>query len=93
MVAAVGMAACTRRGPDPCASATFSEQACQDAVRGGGYYWHGSWVPMVYSRPYPYYYDSYRQFVAGGGHVSAPSATERGGFGSIGASHGSAPGE
>ena len=29
-------------------------------MRSGGYYWGGSWVPMVYSYPYPYYYDHYR---------------------------------
>jgi hypothetical protein len=95
VVAAMGLAACNRQRQDPCNAETFSEQSCQEAVRGGGYYWHGSWVPMIYSNPYPYYYDSYRSHVARGGAVrSAPAASyahpsiSRGGFGSIGAGHG-----
>jgi hypothetical protein len=50
--------------------------ACQDAVRDGGYYWGGSWYPMVYHYPYPYYYDGYHRHVSGGGHVySSPSTS------------------
>ena len=72
-VAAMGLAMCGRRHPDPCTAATFNEMACQDAVRSGGYYWQGSWFPMMYSYPYPYYYDSYRRHVSSGGTVvSAP---------------------
>jgi hypothetical protein len=72
-VAAMGLALCGRRHPDPCAAATFNEMACQDAVRSGGYYWQGSWFPMAYSYPYPYYFDSYRRYVSSGGTVvSAP---------------------
>ena len=72
-VAAMGLAMCGRRHPDPCSAATFSEMACRDAVRSGGYYWQGSWFPMMYTYPYPYYYDSYRRHVSGGGTVvSAP---------------------
>jgi len=73
VVAAMGIA-CSRRPADPCDSGTFSTEACQEAVRSGGYYWHGSWFPMVYSNPYPYYYDSYRSYVSRGGSVrSAPA--------------------
>ena len=94
LVATLGLAACNRR-QDPCQSASFSEQACQDAVQNRGYYWGGHWVPMTYTYPYPYYYDSYRSFAGRGGAVHAapagsysatPSVT-RGGFGSFGASH------
>jgi hypothetical protein len=101
MVAAMGLAACNRR-QDPCESAMFSEQACLDAVNRGGYYWHGSWVPMMYHYPYPFYYDRYRTYVSRGGMVrSAPGSAytrsggtssspgvERGGFGSTGSGHG-----
>ena len=80
----------------------FDAQACQNAVRSGGYYWRGSWYPMVYHYPYPYYYDSYRSYVQRGGTVrpapsgpmshpsaGAPSSVPRGGFGSTGAGHSS----
>jgi hypothetical protein len=101
VVAAVGLA-CNRRPADPCQSASFSAETCEEAVRSGGYHWNGAWVPMVYRNPYPYYYDSYRGYVSRGG-VSrpAPAATygrpassrpsvtvPRGGFGSTGAGHG-----
>ena len=101
VVAAMGLTACHRR-VDPCESTYFDAQACQNAVQGGGYYWRGSWYPMVYHYPYPYYYDSYRTYVQRGGTVrsapsgsyshpsaGAPSSTPRGGFGSTGASHSS----
>lgn len=100
-VAAMGLAMCGRRHADPCAAETFNEMACQEAVRSGGYYWQGSWYPMVYSYPYPYYFDTYRRYVVSGGRVIAapgnvygrPSAgsssgVERGGFGSTGSAHG-----
>jgi hypothetical protein len=103
VVATMGLAGCIRRHPDPCESVTFNEQACQDAVRNGGYYWGGSWIPMGYRYPYPFYYDSYRSYVSSGGTVEAApteaygrtfgghspsSGVERGGFGGIGAGHG-----
>jgi hypothetical protein len=99
VVSVIGLAACSRRR-DPCESTYFNEAACADAVRSGGYYWNGGWVPMTYHYPYPYYYDSYRSYVSRGGRVygnggayakpgtSSPGGTVRGGFGSIGASHG-----
>jgi len=72
-VAAMGLALCGRRHSDPCTAETFNEMACQEAVRSGGYYWQGAWFPMMYSYPYPYYYDSYRRRVSSGGTVvSAP---------------------
>jgi hypothetical protein len=97
VVTAAALASCGRRAADPCASATFSEQACQDAIRSGGYYWNGSWYPMMYRNPYPYYYDSYRSYRASGGTSSAApaaaysrpaGAVERGGFGTTGVGHG-----
>jgi hypothetical protein len=94
LVATLGLAACNRR-QDPCESASFSEQVCQDAVRNNGYYWRGSWIPMTYHYPYPYYYDSYRSYAAKGGAMhaapagsySASHGVSRGGFGSTGAGH------
>src|SRR5438105_8715447 len=69
VVAVVGVAYCGRSRRDPCDQSYFSEVACQDAVRSGGYYWGGSWYPMMYRYPYPYYYDSYRGYVSRGGVV------------------------
>ena len=97
VVAMVGLASCSRRR-DPCESSYFEPTSCADAVRNGGYYWHGSWFPMVYSNPYPYYYDSYRSHVQRGGKVfgtgsgsyarpaGAPASggAVRGGFGGTG---------
>jgi len=95
VVATLGVAACNRRRPDPCQQETFNEQACQEAVNAGGYYWNGAWVPMTYHYPYPYYYDSYRSYAGRGGQVTpaAPGAyghpgdagVARGGFGETGA--------
>jgi hypothetical protein len=101
VVAGMGLAACNRQRQDPCEAATFNEQACQEAVSSGGYFWHGTWVPMRYNYPYPHYYDTYRGYVSRGGVVKAePGKTYgrvtgapaghgvvRGGFGSIGAGH------
>jgi hypothetical protein len=107
LAAAAGMAACNRqRPPDPCEAASFNEQACNEAVRSGGYHYNGTWMPMYYSHPYPWYYDSYRSHVSRGGSVfSAPSSSyarpssggsssgvSRGGFGSTGAGHASGGG-
>ena len=75
VVASVGLASCGRR-IDPCEPATFNDLACQEAVSAGGYYWGGSWYPMTYSRPYPYYYDSYRGYVSRGSIVR-PAPGER----------------
>lgn len=97
VAAAVALSCCSRRRVDPCDSASFNEMACQDAVRGGGYYWGGSWYPMQYSQPYPYYFDHYRSYVSRGGTVvSAPGTSYarpagsvvRGGFGATGVGHG-----
>jgi hypothetical protein len=75
-VAAFGLAACRRHGQDPCESASFSQQACEDAVANGGYYWNGSWMPMTYHYPYPYYFDSYQKYV-GSGHTVNPAPGQR----------------
>ena len=101
LVAAVALAGCGRRRVDPCQEATFNEQSCQDAVRSGGYYWGGTWYPMRYGQPYPYYYDRYRGYTSSGGAVTAApaesygrpgSSVVRGGFGSSGAAHGAESG-
>lgn len=98
---AAALTSCGRRALDPCSPASFNEQFCQDAVRNGGYYWNGSWYPMRYHNPYPYYYDSYRSYRAKGGTTRSvpgityghPSGgTERGGFGSTGEGHSSGGG-
>ena len=74
VVAVVGLASCGRRRMDPCEASYFNQQACQEAIDSGGYYWRGSWFPMVYHYPYPYYFDSYRGYVSHGGRVyTAPS--------------------
>jgi hypothetical protein len=73
VVAAIGLAGCSRRY-DPCDERSFDALACTDAIRGGGYYWHGSWVPMSYGHPYPYYYDAYRSRINRGGAVVAAPA-------------------
>lgn len=97
VVAVMGLASCARRR-DPCESGYFDATACADAIRNGGYFWDGGWVPMTYHYPYPYYFDAYQRHVSRGGTVvAAPSGsyarpaaggTVRGGFGSIGAGHG-----
>jgi hypothetical protein len=104
VVAVIGLASCGRARRDPCDRAYFNEMACQDAIRNGGYYYGGSWYPMHYSYPYPYYYDHYRTYVGSGGTVftepaasyarpSSSSGVVRGGFGSTGAAHGAGGGE
>src|SRR5882724_673076 len=95
VVAAMGLASCGRGRRDPCDQAYFNNFACEQAVGAGGYYWGGSWYPMRYSYPYPYYYDHYNTYVRRGGRVySAPGGSyarpagapapgvSRGGFGS-----------
>jgi hypothetical protein len=100
VVAVMGLASCSRRR-DPCEASYFDSTACADAIRGGGYYWRGTWYPMVYRNPYPYYYDGYQRHVQSGGKVfgsggayarpssSSPGGTVRGGFGSTGSGHSS----
>lgn len=101
---AAALVACGRRAIEPCDQATFNEQGCQNAVSHGGYYWGGSWYPMHYSHPYPYYYDHYTYFRShngaganapanGGPHSSSPGSVVRGGFGSAGAAHGGGGGQ
>ena len=71
VVAAVGIAAHAQSRPDPCAAATFNEQACQAAVQNRGYCWNGRWVGLRYHFPYPYYYDAYLDFIGSGGITTA----------------------
>ena len=72
VVAAVGLASCGRSRRDPCDQTSFNEMACQDAVRSGGYYYGGTWFPMMYRYPYPYYYDSYRTHICIWRRMRAP---------------------
>lgn len=91
IVAAVSLSACSRRRVDPCEAASFSEIACQEAVRSGGYFWGGTWYPMAYHYPYPYYYDAYRGHVSRGGRVApAPAGAYQSAAGA-GHSPGSSP--
>lgn len=101
VVAGAALAACGSKRADPCDAATFNEQSCQDAVAKGGYYWEGSWYPMNYSHPYPYYYGSYHAYISNGGTVVAAPAGSyspaagsvvRGGFGEAGGAHGGGAG-
>lgn len=102
LVSAAVLAGCGRRKPaDPCEKDSYSDVACQEAVRSHGYHWHGTWIPRSYSFSHPHYYEQYRSHVMHGGAVhvspassyarpavsSTPTHTQRGGFGAIGASH------
>ncbi len=71
LAAAFAFTARAGQRPDPCAASTFNETACQAAVQSRGYCYNDRWVGMKYSEPYPYYYDAYQQYMAGGG---APNA-------------------
>src|SRR5665811_315100 len=102
VVAAVGLASCGRSRRDPCEQGSFNEMACQDATRSGGYYYGGSWYPMMYRYPYSYYYEHCLMHVSNCARVmSAPGGSSArplrvassavvtdGRFGSIGAGHG-----
>jgi hypothetical protein len=103
VVAAVSMAARGHLRLDPCAAASFNEQACQAAIQNRGYCWNGRWVGLKCHYPFPYYYDAYQEYMANGGVVNAtvlgscgpPTHTvggahgaAYGGFGATGAGHG-----
>jgi hypothetical protein len=86
IAAGMGVAARAQQGGDPCAASSFNAQVCKVAIRHKGYCSGGAFVKMPYQQPYPYYYDSYRAFVSGGGLATQPdSCASRGGFGSHGA--------
>ena len=84
------LAGCSKEAPDPCEPSSWSERACEDAVRRGGYYSHGSYIPHVYPFFYPYYFGRYGTYVSNGGKVNAAPAEayapviSRGGFGTTG---------
>ena len=93
VVAAVSMAARGQQRLDPCAAASFNEQACQAAIQSRGYCWNGRWVPLKYHYPFPYYYDAYQDYAANGGVVNAAVVGSCGPpapvvFGAHGAAHG-----
>jgi len=96
VVAAVGMSARAQQRPDPCDALTFNEQACQRAVQKRGYCWDGKFVRMTYHNPFPYYYDSYQDYVSQGGVALASTYADRcglslfgthGGFGATAHGH------
>ena len=102
VAAAMSMAARAQLAPDPCDAGSFNVKACKVAVKHKGYCDGVNFVPMTYSQPYPYYYDSYQAYLANGGVATAAAAGDcrtpryglfgihgysRGGFGSIGAGH------
>lgn len=84
---------------DPCAQQYFDENLCRSAVDHRGYHYGGTWIPMIYSRPYDSYYSAHRTFLSSGGSYSptpvevyhpgfkAPASGEivRGGFGTTAA--------
>jgi hypothetical protein len=82
-----------QQASNPCSPGSFNQKACHVAVRLHGYCDSATWVPQQYQK-YPYYYDLYQAYTAGGGVVTAaPASTCRsvhGGFGAISAAHGSA---
>jgi len=102
IVAAAGIAAHAQSRPDPCAAATFNEAACEAAVAANGYCWNNRWVTLKYHYPFPYYYDAYHEFLAGGGvpysaavgacgpprhFLGIGHSVSRAGFGCSGAAH------
>jgi hypothetical protein len=102
VVALAAIAARAQGRPSPCSAATFNDAACQAAVQASGYCWNGRWVKLQYHFPYPYYYDSYLNYLNTGGAVqpavvgtcSTPRiyhgsayGFSRAGFGGIGAGH------
>ncbi|HTE44536.1 MAG TPA: hypothetical protein VK636_04765 [Gemmatimonadaceae bacterium] len=104
-LAALVVTGCSSRvAYDPCESASYNQIACDSAVVHHGYWYGGSWYPRTYPYLPLYYFGRYNSYVAGGGRVrsisptvyspsvAAPSRANvvRGGFGGIGAGHGSA---
>jgi hypothetical protein len=91
----MGFSARSQAG-DPCDPSMFNPGVCKVAIKRQGYC-QGGWVPMNYSQKYPYYYDEYQRFIAGGGAaVMAPleNCSRPGshfvtthGFGTIGTGH------
>jgi hypothetical protein len=68
-----GLAACDNGvvPVDPCNTQTFQPQACQMAIANHGYYYQGSYFPMMYSYPFGYYNSGYTHYIATGGRVYA----------------------
>ena len=56
---------------DPCAQQYFDEGLCQNAIHNRGYHYGGSWIPMMYSRPYTYYSGSHSSYLSSGGRYEA----------------------
>ena len=82
----VGLSGCDSEPPavDPCNTATFNAPACEVAVQGGGYRYHGAWVPMVYPSPYLFYYSGYTRALNAGLPVySAPASVYAGNYQSL----------
>jgi len=69
----VGIASHAKGRPDPCAAASFDQQTCSAAIQNQGYCWDNRWVKLKYHYPFPYYYDSYLDFVQSGGVAGSAS--------------------
>jgi len=67
VAAAMSMAARGLEALNPCDTSTFNVKACKVAVKHQGYCDGSTWIPTAYSERYPYYYDSYQAYLAGGG--------------------------
>lgn len=74
MLSAVACQQSMPPGVDPCFDQTFNQPACEAAVQNRGYHYHGSWVPMFYPNPYPFYLDRHNSYVARGGTVYSSPA-------------------
>ena len=63
--------ACSNHQPvvDPCNTHTFNAPACQVAIQQHGYYYGGSFIPLVYAFPFLYYRSNANSYLAGGGQV------------------------
>lgn len=64
-LAAVLAAGCDSAPPpvDPCQPETYNAAACQQAVSSRGYYWYGTWHPVLYPYPPSWYANSYNSYV------------------------------
>jgi hypothetical protein len=67
----MGLGACASQiaGVDPCMTQTFNAPMCQQALTAHGYYYQGTFFPMMYPYSYGYYNHSYNSYIASGHRV------------------------
>jgi hypothetical protein len=53
--------------PDPCEPELYDDTRCETAVASSGYYYRGTWVPLLYPHPSLYYAQAHDRYVARGG--------------------------